>query len=60
MFRVEGKSMIYCCIEHVELAMDIIVDEYEVAPKLEQLTAEQNLSTTCEYCDKTAEYIVAN
>ncbi|MGD6967805.1 CxxH/CxxC protein [Rossellomorea vietnamensis] len=52
--------MIYCCIEHVELAMDIIVDEYEVAPKLEQLTAQQNLSTTCEYCDKSAEYIVAN
>ncbi|MGM0843370.1 MAG: CxxH/CxxC protein [Bacillota bacterium] len=52
--------MIYCCIEHVELAMDIIVDEYEVAPKLEQLTVENKLSTICEYCENTAEYIVAN
>lgn len=52
--------MIYCCVEHVELAMDIIVDEYEVAPKLEQLTEEQNLSTTCEYCNNQAVYIVGN
>ncbi|WP_409252400.1 CxxH/CxxC protein [Bacillus sp. SCS-153A] len=52
--------MIYCCKEHVELAMDVIVDEYEVAPKLEQLTDDQKLSTTCEYCTETAEYIVAN
>jgi CxxH/CxxC protein (TIGR04129 family) len=57
---VEEKNMIYCCKEHVELAMDIIVDEYEVAPKLEQLTDSHDLSTTCEYCEQTAEYIVAN
>lgn len=52
--------MIYCCKEHVELAMDVIVDEYEVAPKLEQLTDNQDLSTTCEYCNNQAEYLVAN
>ncbi|MBM7585110.1 CxxH/CxxC protein (TIGR04129 family) [Bacillus pakistanensis] len=52
--------MIYCCKEHVELAMDIVVDEYEVAPVLEQLTEEQSLSTTCEYCENNATYIVAN
>ncbi|WP_456272899.1 CxxH/CxxC protein [Bacillus sp. AK031] len=52
--------MIYCCTEHVELAMDIIVDEYEVAPKLEQLTGNEDLSTNCEYCENKAEYIVAN
>ncbi|MCP3739919.1 CxxH/CxxC protein [Rossellomorea sp. BNER] len=52
--------MIYCCKEHVELAMDIVVDEYEVAPVLEQLTEEQRLSTICEYCENNATYIVAN
>ncbi|RIW31605.1 CxxH/CxxC protein [Bacillus salacetis] len=52
--------MIYCCKEHVELAMDVIVDEYEVAPKLEQLKDTHGLSTTCEYCENEAEYIVAN
>jgi CxxH/CxxC protein (TIGR04129 family) len=52
--------MIYCCTEHVELAMDIIVDEYEVAPKLEQLTGKTDLSTVCEYCGNKAEYMVAN
>ncbi|EDL65394.1 hypothetical protein BSG1_10991 [Bacillus sp. SG-1] len=57
---MEEKTMIYCCKEHVELAMDVIVDEYEVAPKLEQLTDNQELSTTCEYCNNQAEYLVAN
>ena len=52
--------MIYCCLEHVELAMDIIVDEHEVAPDLKELSKEEQLSTTCEYCGNNAVYIVAN
>jgi CxxH/CxxC protein (TIGR04129 family) len=52
--------MIYCCKVHVELAMDIVVDEYEVAPVLEQLTEDRKLSTICEYCENNATYIVAN
>ena len=52
--------MIYCCKEHVELALDIIVDEHETAPTLEQIEEELNLSTGCEYCESTASYIVGN
>ncbi|MGG1629361.1 CxxH/CxxC protein [Rossellomorea sp. NRS-1567] len=52
--------MIYCCLEHVELAMDIVVDEHEVAPQLTELSEENKLSTTCEYCGNNAIYIVAN
>lgn len=49
--------MIYCCQEHTELALDIIVDEYEKAPKIEKLEGEKR---SCEYCQNEAEYVVAN
>ncbi len=52
--------MIYCCEEHVELALDVIVDDYVTAPKLEKITGEDKISTTCEYCRNQAVYIVAN
>lgn len=52
--------MINCCLEHVELALDVIVDEYEVAPKLRELSEEEKLSTTCEYCQNKAVYVVGN
>ena len=55
-----GFIMIYCCKEHVELALDIIVDEHETAPILEQIKDGENLSTTCEYCQVPASYIVGN
>lgn len=51
---------IYCCEEHVELAIDMIVDELETFPQLTQMEDEQNLSTACEYCRNTAIYVVAN
>ena len=52
--------MIYCCEEHVELALDVIVDEYETAPTLKIIKEEDEISTTCEYCRNQAVYIVAN
>ncbi|MGM9924715.1 MAG: CxxH/CxxC protein [Bacillus sp. (in: firmicutes)] len=52
--------MIYCCKEHVELALDVVVDEHEVAPVLRELTEEEKLSTGCEYCNEQAVYVVAN
>lgn len=52
--------MIYCCEEHVELALDVIVDDYETAPKLEKIMETEKISTTCEYCEKPAVYMVAN
>ncbi|MGM7703255.1 CxxH/CxxC protein [Pseudalkalibacillus sp. Hm43] len=53
-------DVIACCKEHVELAIDIIVDEHEVAPEMRILTEEEQLSTTCEYCEKHAIYMVSN
>lgn len=52
--------MINCCIEHVELALDVVVDEYEVAPVLRELSEEEKLSTGCEYCNEKAVYVVGN
>ena len=52
--------MIYCCLEHVELALDTVVDEYETAPVMTELKDEEKLSTTCEYCQKQAVYMVGN
>jgi CxxH/CxxC protein (TIGR04129 family) len=52
--------MIYCCEEHVEWALDVIVDEFETFPKLEKAEEGKELPTTCEYCKKQAEYIVGN
>jgi CxxH/CxxC protein (TIGR04129 family) len=52
--------MIYCCKEHVELALDVVVDEYEVAPELKEFTQENELLITCEYCNNPAIYMVAN
>ncbi|MFC7395066.1 CxxH/CxxC protein [Scopulibacillus cellulosilyticus] len=48
------------CLEHVELALESIVDNYQTAPVIEEIKKENNLSTPCEYCEKTAEYIVTN
>ena len=51
--------MIYCCEEHVDVALDTVVDEYETFPVLTKIGVD-NLSTSCEYCQNTAVYMVAN
>ncbi|MFT4414557.1 CxxH/CxxC protein [Fredinandcohnia humi] len=52
--------MIKCCEEHVELALDIIVDEHEVPPTMTKIEGENELSTTCEFCQNRAVYVVGN
>ncbi|MBN8208842.1 CxxH/CxxC protein [Bacillus sp. NTK071] len=50
-----------CCEDHVELALDVAVDETGHFPVLEKVQGdEDNLSTTCEYCNNPATYIVSN
>ncbi len=56
---MEDKKMIKCCEEHIELALDIVVDEHEVAPILTKIE-DANLSTTCEFCQNKAVYVVGN
>ena len=54
---------LYVCQEHVELAIDIIVDELEKAPEV--LTLEQagvaggSAAPTCARCDQPAVYAVS-
>ncbi|RSK29165.1 CxxH/CxxC protein [Bacillus sp. HMF5848] len=52
--------MIYCCNDHVEVAMDTIVDTYEVAPEINKVEQENALLITCEFCKNSAIYVVAN
>lgn len=51
--------MYYCCEEHVELALDIIVDETELAPVMEKLDEEKQLSTKCTFCEEQARYKIS-
>jgi len=52
--------MIYACLDHVELALEAVMDETQSAPLLEELSDTQKLSTTCEYCKDPAIYMVTN
>lgn len=56
----ENKQMIYSCEEHVDVAIDTIVDECETFPQLSMISDEEKLSTPCEYCQNKATYLVAN
>jgi CxxH/CxxC protein (TIGR04129 family) len=53
------EKMIYSCEEHVDIALESIVIEYETFPVLDKIPVD-NLSTTCEFCKNQAVYIVAN
>ncbi|AXI38586.1 CxxH/CxxC protein [Bacillaceae bacterium ZC4] len=50
----------YCCEDHIDLAIDMYVDQYEIAPNIQKIEFNHSLSTTCELCKKTAVYIVGN
>jgi CxxH/CxxC protein (TIGR04129 family) len=49
-----------CCLEHIELAMEMYIDEHEEAPILEMVPEDEKLSTTCEFCSEHAVYMVGN
>ncbi len=51
--------MYFCCEEHVELALDIVVDETELAPVMEKLEQEIQLSTSCNFCEDKAIYKIS-
>ncbi|MBS4189864.1 CxxH/CxxC protein [Bacillus sp. FJAT-49705] len=52
--------MIYSCEEHIDIAIDTVVDEHETFPILTKISEGEKLSTTCEYCRNSAVYLVAN
>jgi CxxH/CxxC protein (TIGR04129 family) len=55
-----GNQMIYSCLEHVELALESVVDETQLAPLMEKVSEDEQISTRCEYCGKKAAYLVTN
>lgn len=50
--------MYYACEEHIELALDMVVDEQELAPEINKVEPEKQLSTSCSFCENGAIYIV--
>jgi CxxH/CxxC protein (TIGR04129 family) len=51
--------MYYACNDHIEVAIDIIVDEQEVAPVVEKIEDNsKGLSTVCSFCGNAAIYSV--
>jgi CxxH/CxxC protein (TIGR04129 family) len=56
----KGGIDMYCCEEHIELAIDMYVDEKELAPEIEKIENNSKLSTSCELCTNPAVYIVGN
>ncbi|OQM44473.1 CxxH/CxxC protein [Anoxybacillus sp. UARK-01] len=51
--------MIMCCEEHMELAIDVYVDNHEKAPEIYSLSVDK-YDGICEYCSRQAAYIVGN
>ncbi|KAB7654094.1 CxxH/CxxC protein [Bacillus sp. B2-WWTP-C-10-Post-4] len=49
-----------CCLEHVELALDIIVDECEVAPVINNVDNSGKEKKPCGFCQNEAIYVVSN
>ena len=49
----------YCCLEHVEICMEKMIDEYEIAPSI-MLISGENHPQVCGYCKNPAQYVVAN
>ncbi|WP_082220210.1 CxxH/CxxC protein [Domibacillus robiginosus] len=50
------KKTLTCCLEHVELALDIAVDEWETAPVMKSIEK----AASCEFCQNPAIYVVGN
>lgn len=53
-------EMIHCCEEHIELALDVYVDNHETPPDMKRLLEDEKLLTTCEFCQNQATYVVGN
>ena len=46
-------EIIYSCGEHVEEILEILIDEFEVMPLMNQVNDAEKL---CQKCENTAEY----
>lgn len=54
---MKGSVRLYTvCEEHVDEALDTVVDEEDKIPMFEHLTDEEKLSTECNFCKAPAKY----
>lgn len=51
---------ITCCLEHVDLALDIVVDECQTAPFVHNVIHNEDGIKKCEYCQNDAKYVVSS
>lgn len=51
---------LFCCMEHVERALDEIVYGCEAAPFLNEISEEEKNGKNCNFCEQGAVYLVAN
>ncbi|BDG45398.1 CxxH/CxxC protein [Saccharococcus caldoxylosilyticus] len=51
--------MFICCEEHVDMAIDMYVDETEQAPNISLISVD-NSGQSCDFCENKAVYIVGN
>jgi CxxH/CxxC protein (TIGR04129 family) len=51
--------MFLCCEEHVDMAIDMYVDETEQAPNVSLIPVD-NSAQSCDFCENKAVYIVGN
>ncbi|MFS8651692.1 MAG: CxxH/CxxC protein [Caldibacillus sp.] len=58
--KKEVKGLKYCCAEHVEFALEEMINTYLTPPQLLPLEEEKLSTSACGYCGKPAVYIVAN
>lgn len=49
-----------CCKTHVEHALDVMVAETKSYPILTELSETEKLSTSCDFCEEPASYLVAS
>jgi CxxH/CxxC protein (TIGR04129 family) len=57
--RRYGAEMYKCCEEHIELAIDMYIDEREAAPEIEKISVDKQ-ALHCDFCKNQAIYIVGN
>ncbi|WOV89282.1 CxxH/CxxC protein [Sporosarcina oncorhynchi] len=50
----------YSCQSHIDQVIEEFITTEETFPILEKIDIDDKLSTTCEYCDTPASYVVAN
>jgi len=48
-----------CCAQHVELAIDMYVDEKQRAPEILTISVDKK-EEICDFCEQKAIYVVGN